>query len=358
MGLKVSGLYKGSFSTLTVRKAKVTELVLRVDIDGARPMSVISGDIFSFSDRVRKYLCSFRFEEVTKTKTDESEILITGKGGQFDSDTEHFPNIQITIALNSRPLIAKVQWVNDSGTLLKCVCKFVSKYFRRVHLQHDYEEEVIPFDSYETNELFCPPPKRTHPISIASAFAEAGIRMIVAKKKYGPISHPKEIPRAGSVWTQDELRKAILEQSIKWDSRSNWTMWLLSAYEYVMSNFKGITIVDKDKKRRGCAVFQSATGWQSAVEKRIRLFIYIHELGHCFNLQHPWNRFHKSNASKMDGYATLSWMNYPWSYYLSEESHGEEAFWIAFNFQFSDSELIHLRHGFRNNVIFNPNTVS
>jgi hypothetical protein len=233
----------------------------------------------------------------------------------------------------------------------------VSKYFRSVRLEHDYEEEVVPFDSYETNELFSLPPRRTCPISIARAFAEAGIRLIAAKRN-GPVSHPKGTPGARSIWTQDELRKAMRELSVVGNGRSNWTIWLLSAYEYVMSNFKGITIVDKDKNRRGCAVFQSATGWQSAEEKRMRLFIYVHELGHCFNLQHPWNRFHKSYASKMDGYATLSWMNYPWSYYLSEESHGEEAFWRAFNFQFSDLELIHLRHGFRNDVIFNVNPVS
>jgi hypothetical protein len=48
-------------------------------------------------------------------------------------------------------------------------------------------------------------------------------------------------------------------------------------------------------------------------------------------------------------------MNLPWRYYLSPESYGEEAFWKAFNFQFSDSELVHLRHGFRNDVIFGGN---
>jgi hypothetical protein len=80
-------------------------------------------------------------------------------------------------------------------------------------------------------------------------------------------------------------------------------------------------------------------------------------LGHCFNLRHPWSRSKLSPSAEAGGYSTLSWMNYPWLYYLSEETRGSEEFWKAFNFQFSESELIHLRHGFRNDVIFGGNTL-
>jgi hypothetical protein len=88
----------------------------------------------------------------------------------------------------------------------------------------------------------------------------------------------------------------------------------------------------------------------------MRLFIYIHELGHCFNLRHPWSKSKSSPSAEADGYSTLSWMNYPWLYYLSKETRGSEEFWKAFNFQFTESELVHLRHGFRNDVIFGGNT--
>jgi hypothetical protein len=125
-----------------------------------------------------------------------------------------------------------------------------------------------------------------------------------------------------------------------------------------MSNIYGIMISRKEKKRLRCAVFQSSTGWQSAEEKRFRLFIYVHELGHCFNLHHPWEKPQDNSSIEAGRYATLSWMTLPWRYYSSEESRGEEAFWEAFNFQFSNSELMQLRHGFRNNVIFGGNQFS
>jgi hypothetical protein len=42
----------------------------------------------------------------------------------------------------------------------------------------------------------------------------------------------------------------------------------------------------------------------------------------------------------------LTWMNYP-----PEFPGGEDDFWEAFQFQFEQDELIHLRHGFRDDVI-------
>jgi hypothetical protein len=129
-------------------------------------------------------------------------------------------------------------------------------------------------------------------------------------------------------------------------------VWLFSANEYVVGDFKGILLNNDGKQQVGCAVFQHATGWQTARERRLRLFIYVHELGHCFNLPHPWS-WPKPNrsAENPQSHQTLSWMNYPWVYHSSSELFGEEAFWNAFNFQFSKQELIHLRHGFRNDLI-------
>jgi hypothetical protein len=356
MDQKISGLYKEVFSTSTERNAKGTELELRVDVDGERPMNVISGDLYSNSGGIRKYLSSFRFQGVRKIETVSNEIVVKGDVGEFDSDLAHFGNILVSIPLDSCPLKAAVQWVNNSGSESKCLCQHASDYFRTVQLEHDYEENVMPLESYETTDLFSQCLQRSHPVSIRDAFAEAGIEIIVVKEKKDSVPHPKGISGESSIWTNSELHEAMLQHFSLLEDTSQWKVWLLSASEYVMSNIKGIMITHKGKKRRGCAVFQNATGWQSPQEKRMRFFIYIHELGHCFNLRHPWDRRRDGSFAKPYSYSTLSWMNYPWMYYSSDKSYGEEAFWEAFHFQFSDSELIHLRHGFRNDVIFGGNT--
>jgi hypothetical protein len=75
----------------------------------------------------------------------------------------------------------------------------------------------------------------------------------------------------------------------------------------------------------------------------------LHELGHCFNLLHSWQKslavppgVNRPNA--------LSWMNYPWRY-----PGGPTAFWNDFAFQFDDQEIVHIRHGFLNQVIMGGN---
>ena len=185
---------------------------------------------------------------------------------------------------------------------------------------------------------------------------KAGIEIIVVKEKRDSVPSPKGTPISKAVWTDSELHEAMLKHFTLFKDEPQWKTWLLSANEYVMSNIYGIIIGCKGKKRRGCAVFQSATGWQSLEEKRFRLFIYVHELGHCFNLHHSWDKPQDDSSAEAGRYATLSWMNLPWRYYSSKESRGEDAFWEGFNFQFSESELIHLRHGFRNDVILGVNT--
>jgi hypothetical protein len=356
MNQKISGLYKGIFSNPSEGKTKRIEIELRVDVDGERSLNVISGDFYSNSERTRTYLSSFVFQRVKKTENPSKGIILIGEEGKFSPNySVRFTDFQIRIPAYSYSPIAALKWTNGSGSKLKCLCKHVSKYFRTVHLEHDYEKGVAPLESYDSKCLSSISPYRSNPISFVDAFAEAGIEIIVLKEKRDSVPSPKGTPLEGGVWTDSELCEAMLKHFTSFIDKPQWKLWLLSAKEYVMSNIFGITISQKEKKRRGCAVFQSSTGWRSAEEKRFRLFIYVHELGHCFNLHHPWDNPQDNPSAKAGQYATLSWMTLPWRYYSSEESRGEEAFWEAFNFQFSNSELMHLRHGFRNDVIFGGN---
>jgi len=353
MKQQISGLYKGYFFDSSAKKVKRTELDLRVDVDGKRPLNVISGDFYSNSKR--GYLSSFIFQEVKKNETSTEGVILIGRKGKFSSKSEKFTNFQIKISPNLYPLEATVQWTNSSGVNLKCECKYASKYFRNVHLEHDYEEGVAPLEPYDTTTLPSTSPHRSNSINIIDAFSEAGIKIRIVKEKRNSVPSPKGTPEDGAVWTSSELCEAMLKHFTSFKEEPQWKLWLLSANEFVMSNIYGIMIDRKEKKRRGCAVFQSSTGWESVEEKRFRLFIYVHELGHCLNLHHSWDKPQLGPSKGADRYDILSWMNLPWRYYLSEEIRGAKAFWEVFNFQFSDSELMHLRHAFRDNIIFGGN---
>jgi len=334
LNLKVSGLYKEAFRKVKLRKAEDTELELRVDIDGNRSMNVISGDFYSKS----------------KFKTAENKIWISGKNVKSSSNKANFVSIQIVISLDTCPFKAVIKLINSTGVVSKYLCKHESEFFRRVQIEHNYEEGVVPFEAYNTGDLFFPSQKNSRSIGITEAYSEAGIEIVFLKKGQSCVSHPKG--NSGGVWTQNELYDAMLKHFSMMKNEPQWTIWLLSAEEYVISDTKGTMVLHEGNNRRGCAVFQNATGWQSVSEKRMRLFIYVHELGHCFNLRHPWSSITPNSSEWIKVHSTLSWMNYPWRYYLSDKILGEDAFWERFNFQFSDTELIHLRHGFRNDVIF------
>ena len=348
---KVSGLYIGTTSVSSSSEEEM-KLKLRIDIDGKHSTNVISGDLFS--ERAH-YLSSFRFEEV-KIKTSGERVEITGFDGQFDSDTNNFRNIKVSIPLTLGSLEAGAKWVNIAGSETECSCKYESPFFRRIEIEHDYEEGVRPLEPYNPADLPSPT-KRSSPLSITDAYAEAGIE-IVEKQKTKRIPHPTRTRLNGIAWTDNQLYAAMTENFTPVNDKNLWRIWLFSANEYVIGDFKG-NMLYFNGQRVGCAVFQHATGWQTARERRMRLFIYVHELGHCFNLPHPWN-WPLSNrpSEKTQSHKTLSWMNYPWTYRSPSGLFGDEAFWNAFNFQFSKQELIHLRHGFRNNVICSMNSTN
>jgi hypothetical protein len=108
----------------------------------------------------------------------------------------------------------------------------------------------------------------------------------------------------------------------------------------------GIMFDQQGKQRQGCAVFHNGIGGETADQLRLQVYTYVHELGHGFNLLHSWQKQYASPPVP-NRPNSLSWMNYPWNY----PGGGAPAFWNSFAFQFDNEEVIHMRHGFRNNVI-------
>ena len=108
-------------------------------------------------------------------------------------------------------------------------------------------------------------------------------------------------------------------------------------------------------QRQGMAVFHNAIQGADPASQRAQLRTYVHELGHCFNLLHSWDKNLASPPQPLGpngGLGDLSSMNYAWKYQpLPPAAGGEPAYWANFPFRFTNNELVQLRHGLRNNVI-------
>ncbi|MEO6734572.1 MAG: hypothetical protein ABIN01_25350 [Ferruginibacter sp.] len=340
---KVFGRYEGQLGNF--------EVELRVDIDGTKALKKISGDYYVISGQTKSYFGSFVADSITTTIANN---IITVTGTAVTTWATSFNKLKIVIkqTLILQPLApALLQWfhvtTNAPGALY--VCNNFSRAFRTVRLEQDRTSGVTPFTSYLTGSLPSGGPSRL--LSINTAYNEAGVEMINAG-----ISNvvPMALAGADAKWTNAEMHNAMVNHFSIYQNAPAWDVWLLHAYEHINGpGLYGIMFDQAGLQRQGCAVFYRGIGGVSADSQRLQLYTCVHELGHCFNLLHSWQKS-LATPPKPNIPSSLSWMNYPWGF-----PGGAVPFWNGFPFQFDPVEVSHIRHGLRNNVIMggNPFTV-
>lgn len=337
----VSGRYRGTIGRW--------QLELRVDVDGNRPMKRVSGDFYQVSGATTTYFGSFRVDAISLSVTD---TLATIQGVAATTWSTPYNKIKLTIPrvpIFFPPAAATLQWFNQSNTPgATYTCPFESVFFRSVMFEQDSEQGVTPFVSYDTGSLSSGGPART--LTVSAAYAESGIQFQITG---GTDIVPSTEAGTNLKWSNSELHAAMVKHFTLWKDLPQWAVWLLAAYQHEDGpGLYGIMFDQEGKQRQGCAVFHAGIGGATAEKLRLQLYTYVHELGHCFNLMHSWQKSYAQPPAPNRPDA-LSWMNYPWNYHNS--SSGPATFWAAFPFRFDDLELIHLRHAFRNNVIMGGN---
>ncbi len=338
---KVYGTYRGASGTF--------ELEMRVDTDGPTPLNIVSGDYYTISGATKNYFGSFMVRGVAVT-TAGGVITITGTA----STTWVTPYNKIRLTLNQTnlglPLApAHMQWIHGTtgapGALY--LCNYAKRGYRSVRLEQDRTSDVATsFTGYNTGSLPSGGPARL--LTINAAYAEAGVDMAA-----GGVTSVVPLALAGTdaKWTDAELHNAMVSHfSLYSSTKPAWDVWLLHAMDHILGpGLYGIMFDQSGLQRQGCAVFYRGIGGSTPEQKRLQVYTCVHELGHCFNLLHSWQKS-LATPPKPNNVNALSWMNYPWGY-----PAGPAAFWNAFGFKFENSELEHIRHGYRNNVIMGGN---
>ncbi|HMZ56379.1 MAG TPA: hypothetical protein PLT48_16115 [Nitrospira sp.] len=337
----VSGRYRGTLGSF--------QLELRVDVDRTRPMNRASGDLYQVSGGTTTYYGSFVLNSPVVTVT---ATTVTVKGLGTFTFSAGAPVVQITIArrtLFQSQAPATLQFFTTAGSPgATYTCAFESAYFRTVRIETDRVSDVTTpvFGSYNTGSLPSGGSSRT--LSVPNAYAEAGVEMIQTAG-----SDVINISEAGAdiKWTNAELHAAMQKHFTLWSDNPQWAVWLLAAQSHEIGpTLYGIMFDQQGKQRQGCAVFHTGIGGTTAEKLRLQLYTYVHELGHCFNLLHSWQKAY-ATPPVPNRPNSLSWMNYPWNF----PNGGAAAFWNQFPFQFDQEEVIHLRHAFRNNIIMGGN---
>jgi hypothetical protein len=337
---KVYGRYRANSGSF--------ELELRVDVDGANALQKISGDYYQILGQTKSYFGSFMVDSITKTIVNG---IITITGIANTTWPTSFKKVKLAIKQTTifQPLApALLQWyhstTNAPGALY--VCTHYNWAFRTVRLEQDCTAGIVPFTSYNTGLL--PSGGSPRVLSINTAYKEAGVDMINAGvTNLVPVVN---ITPPADKWSNAELHAAMVTHFSLYQNSPQWDVWLLHALEHEMgAGLYGIMFDQQGLQRQGCAVFYRGIGGTTAEQRRLQLYTCVHELGHCFNLLHSWQKSF-ATPPKPNIPNSLSWMNYPWGY-----PGGATAFWNSFPFQFDPVEVAHIRHGFRNNVIMGGN---
>jgi hypothetical protein len=319
------------------------QVELRCDPDGNRPTGRVSADYYSVSGATVAYFGSMRLDAATISVT-PAQVTISGLG----TYTWSAGAPRVTVTLPRRSILfphvaATLHHSTMSGSPgATYVCNFESPYLRSVLLEQDRQDTVpTMFSSYNTGSL--PSPGAVRTLSVASAYAEHGIQM--QDTGATDVVNTSEAGANGS-WSDAELHAAMQRHFSRWVDLPQWAVWLFHAQLHDLGpSLLGIMFDQIGRQRQGCAVFYAGLGGASATQQRLQEYTCVHELGHCFNLMHSWQ---KSLATPPipDRPGSPSYMNYPWRF-----PGGEAAFWSAFPFQFDDPELVHLRHAFRDDII-------
>lgn len=340
----ISGTYRGS--------SRDARLELRVDVDGARTLNCVSGDLFRMQGDVQQHERSFVVDRVEPPQWSKGRPRGPIRGRCRWSAKPPEPEIAIEL-LGGEPARARVTLGRDVFE-----CRWQSPFFRRVEWELacvESAERLLPFVLDRPRNLA--PLGLTVQDVYAAAAVELTLRETVKKV-------PADWAGPNERWSEEELNEAMRSTFSRWRPDPQWVVFTLIA-TYKSKGERGC-MFDKIKDpppRQGCAVFAEAFATLSGPQlQRAVLRTCVHELGHCFNLQHAFDRAGfppQPPAGAAGGCDALTWMNVPEKYAspggagtTSQKAARISAYWKEFPFAFTDRELMHLRHAFYMDIVF------
>lgn len=324
----------------------VTSEELRLDVDRYYPQMAASGVINrGVASRVN-WIASLK-----KTATDTWAGTIWYKDGA----TSSFPYAKITIKVlrvGISDLFATATFGGGSTPDRIRVYKFKSPFFHDVNFEFDSAKGESP----TTSILSCAHPNRPaglpcETLTIQKVYNRAGFQVTTnatgAKVGLG-------LAGADAVWSNNEMHDAMQKFWSRFDNKAQWALWTFFASLHEEGDSLGGVMFDDigPNHRQGTSIFNDAFISRppagdpnpSAWVKRMIFWTACHEMGHAFNLAHSWQKAHPPEWGTpwiplANEPQVRSFMNYPF-----KVTGGQTAFFADFEFRFSDSELLFLRH--------------
>ena len=360
--LRASGLYIGDSDRHTTLPESIDDLIipgvnlkikdeLRLDIDGRHSLMTASGRILAGTRYFVHWIASIK-----QTKLNRYEGKIWFK----EAPGTPFPYTHVSIDVDKSFYTyqkkAVVTFIYGS-TAHKRQYRFKSRYFHPQSFEYDFAEGTIPITNIDTQI------HPTHPsnlvqetISIETVYRRAGFDV----RTNAGAAIPLSMAGANKIWNDNELHDAM---QIYWSSfrdAPQWAVWVIFAAEHESgSGLAGIMFDDiGPNHRQGTAIFLDSSLFDADSgivqpgdwEERYKFWCACHEVGHCFNLAHSWQKDYPSFGSSWiplsNNTSSTSFMNYPFYYPYGPNSayNSETDYFNSFEYRFDDEELLFMRH--------------
>ncbi|MFE3021873.1 hypothetical protein [Streptomyces sp. NPDC059256] len=322
---------------------------LRVDLEGERALGMVSGDLFTGDT----WTDSFR---------STSELFVSATAGNFtltQSNLSWANNSPRTFLYVLVPRFA-VNGGTGNGTVildtpgggqtLNTGIYYAGPALRSVELETDALAGTAAFQSYDTSRGTVPRGYRNRVLTVASAYAEAGVEL----RNAGQVNTVADTSGADLQWSVAELHAAMTANFSLHRDAEQWKIWtFITSRSSDAYDAAGLMFDFFGSQRQGMAIFHDNLRDSGAIGDAFELFTYVHELGHVFNLFHSFHKHLSTPPGPLgpnNGLGDLSWMNYPGNYAIGDRA-GARHFWQDFPYAFTDDELRHLRHAFHRHIV-------
>lgn len=325
-------------------------MTVRVDVDRFYPQQRISIEV----SRLFPSSQAHAIAEVTSDScTAYNRRRITANITYRDGDASLIPGTSVTFTASRTTGFGygSYQLTLSGGEMTprNYNLRFESIYFDKVEFEVDVVSNAgAAVTSYETGSHPNRPasiPAET--VSLATIYQRAGFE---ASLSAGGNVIPVADAGANGTWSDTEMHNAMVAYWSRFANQPQWAMWVLYAARHDQGASLGGIMFDDigPNHRQGTAIFtdsfiQNAPAGDAnpdAWRKRMQFWTAIHEMGHGFNLAHSWQKALGTPWISLGNEPEArSFMNYPYNV-----SGGQSSFFSDFQFRFSDSELVFMRH--------------
>lgn len=317
---------------------------LRLDVDGNHPQMQASGTIINSLTSRTHWIAELTSAGVN---TWSGPIWYT------HGDTTGFGFSQVSIEvtpLSDRPAPHRATLIFTGGgtTPREVTLAYQSPSFRDVQFEFDRVQGVSATTEIETHaHPNRPAALANETLSIETAFQRAGFNVT---RSGGDTVIPQSGAGTNDRWSDMEMHDAMQTYWKHFADAARWSLWTFFAPQHDQGQGLGGIMFDDigPNHRQGTAIFNdsfisSAPAGDPEPEawvQRMQFWTACHEMGHAFNLAHSWQKsLGVSWIPLSDEPEVRSFMNYPFNV-----TGGQTAFFADFEYRFSDSELLFLRH--------------